>query len=328
MCSLVTSVFLGACESWTLTAETEKKITAVVKMRCFCKFLGILYRDRVTNEEVRNRIRQASVPYEDLLTTVKKCKLKWYGHISRSQGLCQAVLRGTQYRAGEGAAGRKRDGRTTSQNGQALNWATPWESQRTERDGSWLTDYLWCPPPPRSTRLRDNWSEVKYQGAQMTTNSILVAFRQRLLAAIWVWIFTTQDSRVHVMAHCDVAAFIWNIWLGVISKGMDAQIKMPSSDANKCCRDGKEYRVKQESLWHALLQGRWLGYYINDDALGVAEGSAGSSPSISAQSQTVLCSSLGGATGCYAQACQRPLRGPRVPEKFHSLCPVPAAGHL
>ena len=41
-------------------------------MICFQRLLCISYRDRVTNEEVRNRIRQAIGPYEDFLTTVKK----------------------------------------------------------------------------------------------------------------------------------------------------------------------------------------------------------------------------------------------------------------
>ena len=47
------------------------------------------------NEEVRNRIRQAIGPYEDLLTTVKKRKLRWYGHITRSTGLAKMILQGT-----------------------------------------------------------------------------------------------------------------------------------------------------------------------------------------------------------------------------------------
>ena len=70
MRSLVISIFLYACETWTLTAELVKKIQTT-QMRCFRKLLGISYRDHVTNEEVGNRIRQATGPYEDLLTTVK-----------------------------------------------------------------------------------------------------------------------------------------------------------------------------------------------------------------------------------------------------------------
>ena len=33
--------------------------------------------------------------YDDILTTVKKCKLKWFGHVSRSSGLAKTNLQGT-----------------------------------------------------------------------------------------------------------------------------------------------------------------------------------------------------------------------------------------
>ena len=32
---------------------------------------------------------------EHLLTIVKRCKLQWYGHISRSSGLATTILQGT-----------------------------------------------------------------------------------------------------------------------------------------------------------------------------------------------------------------------------------------
>lgn len=94
MRSLVISIFLYACESWTLTADTERRIQAL-EMRCFRRLLGISYKDHITNEEVKNRIRQAIGPYKDLLTTVKKRKLKWYGHVTRSSGLAKTILQGT-----------------------------------------------------------------------------------------------------------------------------------------------------------------------------------------------------------------------------------------
>ena len=48
MHSLVTSIFLYACESWTLTAELQRRIQAM-KMRCYRKILHILYKDHVTS---------------------------------------------------------------------------------------------------------------------------------------------------------------------------------------------------------------------------------------------------------------------------------------
>ena len=55
MSFLVTSIFLYACESWTLTAELQRRIQAM-EMRCYRKTLRISYEDRVTNEEVRAKI--------------------------------------------------------------------------------------------------------------------------------------------------------------------------------------------------------------------------------------------------------------------------------
>ena len=57
----------------------------------FEDFWGISYRDHVTNDEVRNRIRQAIGPYEDLLTTVKKTQTEMVW----SAGLAKMILQGT-----------------------------------------------------------------------------------------------------------------------------------------------------------------------------------------------------------------------------------------
>ena len=94
MRSLVISIFLHACQSWILTAELQRRIQAV-EMRCYRKILRISYKDHVTNEEVRAKIQQAIGPHEDLLTIVKRCKLQWYGHVSRSLGLAKTILQGT-----------------------------------------------------------------------------------------------------------------------------------------------------------------------------------------------------------------------------------------
>ena len=94
MRSLVTSIFLYACESWTLTAELQRRIQAM-EMNCYHKILHISYKDHVTNEEVRAKIQQAIGPHEDLLAIVKRRKLQWYGHVSRSPGLAKTILQGT-----------------------------------------------------------------------------------------------------------------------------------------------------------------------------------------------------------------------------------------
>ena len=58
MRSLVTSIFLYACKSRTLTVELQRRIQAM-EMRCYRKILHVSYKDHVTNEEVRAKIQQA-----------------------------------------------------------------------------------------------------------------------------------------------------------------------------------------------------------------------------------------------------------------------------
>ena len=136
MRSLVISIFLHACETWTLTAELEKKIQTT-EMRCFRRLLGISYRDHVTNEEVGNRIRQAIGPYEDLHTTVKKRKLRRYGHKTRSTGLAKMILQGT-------VQGGRRRGRQKKR----------WEDNVTEWTGLKLGEAL------RKAKNREEWRTV------------------------------------------------------------------------------------------------------------------------------------------------------------------------
>lgn len=94
MRTLVISIFLYACESWTLNADTQKRIEAH-EMRCYRKILNISYKDRITNEEVRSRISTALGAHDSLLSIVKKRKLTWYGHVTRSSGLAKTILQGT-----------------------------------------------------------------------------------------------------------------------------------------------------------------------------------------------------------------------------------------
>ena len=60
-----------------------------MEMRYYHKIQCISYEDHVTNEKVRAKMQQALGPHKDLLTIIKRCKLQWYGHVSRSSGLAQ-----------------------------------------------------------------------------------------------------------------------------------------------------------------------------------------------------------------------------------------------
>ena len=70
MCYLVTLIFLYACESWSLTAELQRRMQAM-EMWCYRKILRISYKNHATNEEVHAKIQQAIGPHEDCLTIVK-----------------------------------------------------------------------------------------------------------------------------------------------------------------------------------------------------------------------------------------------------------------
>ena len=89
---LAISIFLYACESWTLTAELDEKKTHAFEMRCYRRLLNISYKDHVTNEEVCRKIQAAIGEYDELMILVKRRKLRWFGHVSRSSGLAKAIL--------------------------------------------------------------------------------------------------------------------------------------------------------------------------------------------------------------------------------------------
>ena len=57
--------------------------------------MNISYKDHVTNEEVCRKIQAAIGVNDELLTVVKKRKLRWFGHVPRSSGLAKTILQGT-----------------------------------------------------------------------------------------------------------------------------------------------------------------------------------------------------------------------------------------
>ena len=60
-------------------------------MRCYRRLLNILYKDHYTNEEVRRKIEAAIGESDELLTLVKKLKLRWFGNVSKSSGLAKTI---------------------------------------------------------------------------------------------------------------------------------------------------------------------------------------------------------------------------------------------
>ena len=48
-----------------------------------------------TSGNVHRKIQSAIGEYDELLTLVKKRKLRWVGHVSRSSGFAKTILQGT-----------------------------------------------------------------------------------------------------------------------------------------------------------------------------------------------------------------------------------------
>ena len=122
-----------------------------MEMRCFRKLLGISYRDHMTNEEVRARIGRAIGSYEDLLTTVKRRKLKWYGHVTRSSGLAKTILQGTVQRGRRRGRQRKR-WEDSIKEWTGLEWNI-WKAENSEECRKLAVKSTVV--PQRSTRPRD-----------------------------------------------------------------------------------------------------------------------------------------------------------------------------
>ena len=71
------------------------------------RLLNINYTEYITNEEVRSSIKLEICQYEELLSTIKKRKLKLCGHVTRSTRLSKTILQGT-VRGGRKCGGQRK----------------------------------------------------------------------------------------------------------------------------------------------------------------------------------------------------------------------------
>ena len=144
MCSLVISIFLYACESWTLTAELEKR-THAFEMRCYQRLLNISYKDRITDEEVFRKIQATIGEFDELLTLVKKQKLRWFGHVSRSSDLAKTVLQGT-VKGKRKRGGQKKGWEDSIKEWTGMDLPAQLRQLKTGQDRKGLLQiHLWCP---------------------------------------------------------------------------------------------------------------------------------------------------------------------------------------
>ena len=137
MCSLVTSIFLSACESWILTEELQRIIKAM-EIRCHRKVIRLSHKDHVTNEGIHAKIQLAIGPHKGLLTIVRdaNCSNMDMSPVRQvwPKPSCKALLKGGR-RQGRQKRGRK----TSSGNGQSWSSPSPRGHWRTENNGgNWL----------------------------------------------------------------------------------------------------------------------------------------------------------------------------------------------
>ena len=83
MKAIVLATMTYGCESWTLNAQSEKRINAF-EMKCYRKILRIPYTAHRTNENVKDEIVHQCGNQETLLSIVKRRKIQWFGHVTRN----------------------------------------------------------------------------------------------------------------------------------------------------------------------------------------------------------------------------------------------------
>ena len=100
--SLVTPILLYGCETWTLLADSVKRIQPF-ETKYMRKFLRISYLEHETNDWVRSKIILLVGPQEPLLATGNRRNLAWFG-------ICQTPRQPLQ----------------NHPSGHLGGWATPW----------------------------------------------------------------------------------------------------------------------------------------------------------------------------------------------------------
>ena len=83
--------------------------------------------------------------YDELLTMVKKQKLRQFGPVSRFSNLAKMILQGTVRMEKEEEVDRRRDGRTILKSGQGWTWPAQLGQLKRGQDGKGLLqNHLWC----------------------------------------------------------------------------------------------------------------------------------------------------------------------------------------
>ena len=75
---VVRPVLTNGAECWALNKRDEKRLE-VTEMNMLRRMLGVTRRDRLRNEEVRERTGMQ----ENIVKVVERSKMRWYGHVVR-----------------------------------------------------------------------------------------------------------------------------------------------------------------------------------------------------------------------------------------------------
>jgi len=76
--ALILSTLLYSADVWPLTVTLSKKLEAAAHHRWLRGILGITWRDKVTNEEVRKRTGQIR-----LEKVIRERRMRWLGDVAR-----------------------------------------------------------------------------------------------------------------------------------------------------------------------------------------------------------------------------------------------------
>ena len=161
----------------------------------FPQTLGISYRDHIANEEVKARTGNAIWFYEDLLTPVKRRKLKWYGHVQWSSGLAKTILQETV----QGGRQRDRHGKWWEDN--IKEW-TGLESntilRKAENCEEWRNLVVVSTVvPQRSARLLDRWEALAL--TQTITLTITIIWQNSCLFLVLVHLASTAVMDINLV---------------------------------------------------------------------------------------------------------------------------------
>jgi len=99
MQTLIWSVAMYGCESWTIKAADSKRLNAF-EMDMYRRMMRISWREHGTNNSIIEELQ----PTCRFLAEVKRRKLQYFGRVVRADNLCTHVLHGT-------IAGNRRRGR-------------------------------------------------------------------------------------------------------------------------------------------------------------------------------------------------------------------------